>query len=130
MNQLNKLMFRAALFAFAVVSAFAQAAPINAVVQLGQSVTITVTVEKGTPPYVYQWKKNGVNIPDAVNNRWYIAAATVADIGNYSCDVSNSAGSTTSNTGVLSLAILAPVGGTLTFILGPPPPVPSGKPSP
>ncbi len=113
------LLFIFALFCGAI-TAFGQAAPTAATVSLNQSVTLTVAVAVGTAPFTYQWQKNGVNIPDAVNNRWYIAAAAPADVGNYACIITNAAGSTTAQA-VLSLAIIAPAGGTITIVLGPKP---------
>jgi len=61
----------------------------------GSNVTFHVTAG-GSPPYNYQWKKNGTNI--GTNSSTYnISSATVSDEGIYICIVSNPYGSDTTN---------------------------------
>ena len=58
----------------------------NAVV--GSTVALTVWVE-GTPPFFYQWRNNGVNIPGATDATFTITNVQVADGGSYSVVVAN-----------------------------------------
>ncbi len=56
----------------------------------GQSLTFTVAAAGGTPPYRYQWQKNGANI--GTNSAQYsISSLTSADAGSYKCIVTDSA---------------------------------------
>lgn len=113
----NLILLASLLFAG---SLFAQT---SATASLGQSVTMTASVASGTTPFTYQWKKDGVNIPDAVNGRWYIPAMKAADVGVYTVEVRNSAGQTVSAPLSLSLAIeiVPPANATINVILGPKP---------
>lgn len=43
----------------------------------------------GTPPLFYQWLKNGTNLPGAISNVFFLAAAGLADAGSYRVSVSN-----------------------------------------
>lgn len=61
----------------------------------GQKATIQASAD-GTQPFTYQWKKNGVNITGATLATYTINALSVADAGNYTVTVANSAGSATS----------------------------------
>ncbi|MBN2506890.1 MAG: immunoglobulin domain-containing protein [Verrucomicrobia bacterium] len=60
-------------------------------VPLGSNVTFTV-IAIGSPPLTYQWRKNGVNIPDATNASYTIPNVQVADGGAYSVLVANPVG--------------------------------------
>jgi hypothetical protein len=75
-----------------------------------QSATFSITAT-GTAPLLYQWRKNGVNISGATSVSYVTAATTMADNGaRFSCIVSNSAGSITSNEALLTVnPIAAPV---------------------
>ncbi|MGA8143244.1 MAG: immunoglobulin domain-containing protein [Candidatus Acidiferrales bacterium] len=83
--------------------------PVNVTVALGQTATFTV-VATGTAPLTYQWTKGGTTVGS--NSATYTTAATTSsDNGAHvQVTVSNSAGSTPSNTV------------TLTVTSGPPPP--------
>lgn len=61
------------------------------VVPVGKKVTLTVTSD-GTPPFNFQWKKNGVDIPGANSVDYVITSAAQTDAGIYTVYVSNSAG--------------------------------------
>ncbi len=61
----------------------------------GGSATVSVSAT-GTAPLIYQWAKNGSAIPGATSQSYAIATTALADAGNYSCTVSNSAGSAAS----------------------------------
>ena len=61
---------------------------------VGEKATMTVTSD-GTPPFSYQWKKNGADIPGAIE-AVYVLTVNAGSNGDYSCQVSNRAGSTRS----------------------------------
>jgi streptogramin lyase len=58
---------------------------------LGEAVTLEVKAT-GVPSPSYQWFKDGVPIQDARYSVFGIAALTAADVGSYTCRVSNLAG--------------------------------------
>ncbi|HEY4248090.1 MAG TPA: hypothetical protein VGM64_14665 [Lacunisphaera sp.] len=60
----------------------------------GNTVTLSVTAD-GTAPFSYQWLKNSVKISGATGSSFAISSAQLADAGDYSAIVSNSAGSIT-----------------------------------
>ena len=76
--------------------------PQNQTVTAGQSVTFNV-VATGDPAPAYQWRKNGVNITGASTATYRIPSAQASDAGSYSVFVSNSAGSKTSMSAVLTV---------------------------
>ena len=63
-------------------------------------------VATGTPPLAYQWKKDGSSISGATSSTYTIASTKTADAGSYTVVVTNSAGSVTSNSTVLT--VIAP----------------------
>ncbi|MFN0158705.1 MAG: immunoglobulin domain-containing protein [Bacteroidota bacterium] len=77
--------------------------PLSQTVTAGQSAVFLVAAT-GTEPVSYQWQRNGVNIPGAINTSHTTASTIVADNGtNYRCIVSNSAGSVSSNLATLTV---------------------------
>ncbi len=68
----------------------------------GSSVTFSV-VATGTPAPTYQWNFNGIPITGATHSTYSITAVQAANAGNYSVTVTNSSGSVTSQTAVLTL---------------------------
>jgi len=70
----------------------------------GQGAKITVTAS-GTAPFTYQWAKNGVPITGATSEAYIIAPTVPADSGTYTCVVSNSAGSATSDNAALTVNV-------------------------
>lgn len=72
---------------------------------VGSNVLIEVTAS-GTPPFTYQWRKDGVNISGATQSFLSLSAVTAADIGSYSVVVTNSAGSTISDRAFITAAIV------------------------
>lgn len=78
------------------------APPANLTVYEGFRARFAVTAT-GTPPFTYQWKKNGNDIQGATSDTYTIAAAAEADEGNYSVVVSNSGGPTTSASATLTV---------------------------
>ena len=59
----------------------------------------------GTPSPTYQWQKNGLNIPGAINNLYSIANCTTADEGSYTVVATNAAGSSTSTSALLTVVV-------------------------
>lgn len=77
--------------------------PKNARVLVGETATFTVFVT-GTPPFAYQWKKNGIDIPEATTNFYVTPPATKEDDGSmFRVNVSNTAGSVLSREAGLSV---------------------------
>ncbi len=65
--------------------------------------TVTFTVEaSGLAPLTYEWRKNGASIPNAVGPT-LIIPATIDSAGTYTVLVSNSGGSTLSDSAVLTI---------------------------
>jgi uncharacterized protein YbaP (TraB family) len=78
------------------------AQPQSAMPTAGSSVLLTGPAT-GTDPIDYQWRKNGVNIPDATNSSFAIADFQLADMAVYSLVASNSGGITVSQPATLIL---------------------------
>ena len=81
--------------------------PVNTTVSAGNAATFTVAAS-GTAPLSYQWTKNGANV--GTNSATYTTAATTSsDNGaQIQVTVSNSAGSTPSNTVTLTVTTTLP----------------------
>lgn len=77
--------------------------PADATVDEGRPVSFTVEVD-GTPPYTYQWKKNGADITDATNKVYSIQYASFADNGaRFSVTVTGAQGTATSSQATLTV---------------------------
>ena len=77
--------------------------PQSQTVNEGESVTFTVEVD-GTPPYTYQWYRDGNPIPDATNATYTIPFALATDDGaKFKVEVSNNLGKVTSEEVVLNV---------------------------
>ncbi|MHB9008111.1 MAG: immunoglobulin domain-containing protein, partial [Limisphaerales bacterium] len=61
----------------------------------GDPVTLSVAAT-GSPPLQYQWRKDGVDLPNATNATLTLARVQPPQIGDYSVVVTNGAGSVTS----------------------------------
>jgi hypothetical protein len=99
----NSLRF---LFLGAILGLFGSRLPAQvtpAAANPGQTVTFTATLTAGSPPLAYQWRKNGTAIPGATSVTYVITGVKATDAGTYDFTVSNSAGSATSNQGILSI---------------------------
>ena len=82
---------------------FIIAHPTNQTVVPGTTATWSVFAG-GTPPFTYQWKKDGVNVPSGGNGSVFsVPNAQLADGGNYSVVVSNAFGAATSLNGLLTV---------------------------
>lgn len=77
--------------------------PTSRSVAVGASTTFTV-VATGTAPLTYQWYKSGSILSGATSASLTLSNVTTASAGNYIVIVSNSAGSVTSSTAVLTVA--------------------------
>ena len=73
-----------------------------AVVVLGDTFNLPLLV-KGTAPFTYQWRKDGVPIAGETKEIFSRPAATVADVGTYSVTVTNPVGSATSPSGYVAI---------------------------
>jgi hypothetical protein len=97
----------------------------------GQAATLSVSAE-GTQPFVYQWRKDGIDLPGATSASFAIPAVSSTDAGAYTVVVSNAAGSTVSDAALLTVEevvsapaiVLQPVsvavteGATVSFVVG------------
>jgi hypothetical protein len=102
------------------------AQPASQAVTTGANVTFTVAAS-GSGTLSYQWQKDGTAITGATGASYSITTTLPADAGSYTCVVTNSAGSSTSAAGTLTvypsrlanLSVRAPAGaGDQTLILG------------
>ena len=78
--------------------------PLSQTAMEGSSVTFTV-IANGTPTPTYRWRKNGVNISGATSSSYTMAGVSASSAANYTVVVTNSIGSITSNTAVLTVVI-------------------------
>jgi PKD repeat protein len=79
------------------------AEPEDVTVAAGMTPTFTVQAS-GTSPLVYQWQKNGADIPGATEATYTSPPATLADdLATFRCAVTNAAGSVTSRSAVLGV---------------------------
>ncbi len=74
--------------------------PVGATVTAGASVTFTL-VASGTAPLSYQWQKGGAAISGATSASYTLSSVQATDAGSYTCVVTNSAGTATSNAATL-----------------------------
>jgi hypothetical protein len=78
--------------------------PSNLVVVQGQNVTFSVAAT-GDTPLGYQWRFNGTPLGNATSSSYTVAAATVANVGNYDVMVSDTYGTTASAKAVLRVLV-------------------------
>jgi hypothetical protein len=84
--------------------------PASASVALQSSVMFCVSVS-GDPLLRFQWRKNGVNIPNATNQCFTIEHVQVADGGNYSVVIENDIGAVVSAPAQLTVLLPQVTGG-------------------
>ena len=84
--------------------------PQSQTVMAGANVMFTVTAQ-GRPAPNYQWRFNGAAISGATSTSLNLSNAQMADAGNYTVTVTNSAGSVTSSTASLTVNTSAASGG-------------------
>ena len=91
--------------------------PSNQMVYQGDNALLLV-VASGTPPFGYQWRKNGASLVDSPHlsgtrsNLLVISSAVTNDSGRYSVVITNSAGSITSR--LATLTVTNPLTWTMT----------------
>jgi Immunoglobulin I-set domain len=85
------------------VSSFAQVGD-TLTVNVGQQMAFSATAE-GTPPFTWQWSKNGVAIAGATNATYTIVSAATTDSGTYRAKATNSAGNADSNALVINVVV-------------------------
>jgi hypothetical protein len=73
----------------------------------GQNVSLAVSVN-GTPPFSYQWKKEGNNIAGATTGSFGLSPIRVPDAGSYTVSVTNAVGSTTSGPVLIAVTPASP----------------------
>ncbi|HWN94819.1 MAG TPA: lamin tail domain-containing protein, partial [Methylomirabilota bacterium] len=76
--------------------------PTNRTVAAGAPVTF-VAAASGSPPLQYQWRFNGVDVPNATNASYTVFGAQFAQAGGYAVRVVNVAGAALSATAVLAI---------------------------
>lgn len=76
--------------------------PASQTVTEGNFVSFSVGAA-GTEPFSYQWYRNGGALSGATGSSYSIGSASFGDAGNYTVDVSNSAGTATSNAASLTV---------------------------
>jgi hypothetical protein len=81
--------------------------PADVTVNAGGNVNFWVGVS-GSPPPNFQWRLNGVNIPDATNQFLNFTAGFTNQEGGYSVVVSNEVGSVTSRVATLDIILVEP----------------------
>jgi hypothetical protein len=82
-------------------------APLQSVTaNAGQDVALTIAAT-GSPPFSYQWRKNGVNMAGATAATLTLPGVTSADAGLYDVVITNPGGTTTSN--AVTLAVNATI---------------------
>jgi uncharacterized repeat protein (TIGR03803 family) len=78
----------------------------------GATTTLSVNAS-GTPPFVYQWMFDGVNIPGATNATLSLANVSTANLGSYSVEVANPTGYAVSAPIDLTIANLEMIAGVV-----------------
>ncbi len=74
-------------------------APAATTVVEGKTATFTVEASGGTPPYAYQWLRNGSDVGAATEASYTFTAALADDGSTFACRVSDSAGATLTSSG-------------------------------
>jgi hypothetical protein len=81
--------------------------PASRTVYPGGTASFTVTAD-GTPPFTYQWKHAGTNLPGATNATLFVSNCGAAETGSYSVGVTNVAGGRVSGSASLTLRTPTP----------------------
>jgi uncharacterized delta-60 repeat protein len=95
-----------AVAALTVVDPYITVHPLSLNTGAGQTVTLQVLVA-GTEPLTYQWRKNGIELPQGTGALLTLPVVKPADQGSYDVVVTNSFGSVTSQVAVVTLTATA-----------------------
>ncbi len=76
--------------------------PFSSTNQCGSTITLSVALDAGTPPFSYQWQLNGSNLVGATNSALDLPFLEPDQFGNYDVVVTNSGGTNTSTTATLT----------------------------
>jgi hypothetical protein len=71
----------------------------------GRNATLSV-IANGEAPLLYQWSKDGVELPNGTGSTYLIVGADTGDAGSYSVVVRNAAGQITSDTATVTIRFL------------------------
>ncbi|MGV3461498.1 MAG: T9SS sorting signal type C domain-containing protein [Flavobacterium sp.] len=90
---------------FQIPSPIITAQPASQVACFGAGNSVTFTVSATGDELVYQWEKNGVDIPGATSSTLTLNNVTTADLGRYRVLITNSSGAALSNYAYLNTVI-------------------------
>jgi hypothetical protein len=76
--------------------------PLSKSIAAGDPLELVVEAS-GTPPFYFQWSRNGAVVPTQTNQTLFIAGATTANAGDYSVTVTNAAGSVVSSSATVTV---------------------------
>ncbi len=83
--------------------------PGDGTVTIGQGLMFVASIPSGTPPFTYQWRRNGVPIPKATNATLVLTNLQRSQEGVYDVVVKNAVGVALSNASRLSFPPLVPI---------------------
>lgn len=75
---------------------------------VGGAATFSITPTSGTPPFTYQWRKNGVNIAGATSDSLVLTNVSLASSATYSVLVGNAVGAVASSGALLNVGDTMP----------------------
>lgn len=81
------------------------AQPVGGSYRAGQAIVLSVSAT-GTPPFQFQWYKNGLPIPGAIGASFAIPSATAGSAGAYYVEVTGVGGKVTSRAASIAMLIL------------------------
>ncbi len=86
------------------------AQPYDTRVLLRGKASLSVEVSEGSLPVSYQWRRNGLPLPNGTNKTFSLASVQTSDAGDYDVVITNDAGSVTSTSASLTIdsAMVAP----------------------
>ncbi len=85
-------------------------APSDRTVAEGEAVMLSVTLQNPDTATTFQWRRQGRAVPGATNPTLAFAATSLADAGEYACEVRNSLGLALTDPAVLTVVPVAQAG--------------------